>query len=69
METKRVGAPKKPPEEYKQPVALRLTPAQAAKYKELGGGKWVRKLLDAEIAKDDLKVNVCLLTRYLLLNG
>lgn len=52
METKnKVGAPKKPPEQFKRPVALRLNPAQALKYKSLGGGKWVRSLLDYELSK------------------
>lgn len=52
-ETKRkAGAPKKAAEDHKHPVALRLTSSQKVKYLALGGGKWVRGLLDAAIALD-----------------
>ena len=42
--------PGRPVAEPTQPVMLRLTHAQNAKYLELGGARWVKRLIDEALA-------------------
>ena len=43
---RKVGRPTLPPDERSYPVALRLTPAQKVIYKQVGGARWVARMID-----------------------
>jgi hypothetical protein len=51
---KREGAGR-PKAEPTTPVMLRLTDRQRDKYLELGGARWVKRLIDEEIEKTQAK--------------
>ena len=51
MQKQKVGAKPKPVEARMVTVTFRATPAQKAKFRSLGGGKWVRFVIDVTPAK------------------
>lgn len=45
-----MGRKKLPPEQFAVTTSIRLTPAKKEKFKQLGGIKWLNKVLDAEMS-------------------
>ena len=44
-----MGRKKLSPEKFAVTTSIRLTPAKKEKFKQLGGIKWLNKILDAEM--------------------
>lgn len=45
-----MGRKKLPPEQFAVTTSIRLTPTKKEKFKQLGGIKWLNKILDAEMS-------------------
>jgi hypothetical protein len=52
---RKAGRPKLPPEQKAYPVALRLTPAQKLIYTQVGGARWVARMIDRLSRESDFK--------------
>ena len=50
-----MGRKKLPPEQFAVTTSIRLTPAKKEKFKQLGGIKWLNKILDAEMSNANNK--------------
>ena len=50
-----MGRKKLSPDKFAVTTSIRLTPAKKEKFKQLGGIKWLNKILDAEMISVDNK--------------